>query len=239
MNWEAFFALHRDLPREGPGVPEDVAWALSKAETPAQASILDAGCGPGADTETLARLRPEASVLGVDTTPHFIEEARRRLHGTGPNVSFRVARMEEVPGSFDLIWCAGAVYFLGVAECLKIWRPRLTERGAVAFSEPVWFTDKPATELDRFWQEYPAMTDVGGIEVQIADAGYRLVATRTVPDAGWEAYYGPMQARIDMLRQGRLDPDLAEVLADGEKEAMIWRQYRDQFGYMLFVVRPA
>ncbi|MEM6634813.1 MAG: class I SAM-dependent methyltransferase [Pseudomonadota bacterium] len=239
MNWEAFFALHRDLPREGPGAPEDVAWALSMAETPDQALILDAACGPGADTEALARQRPQASILGVDTTPHFIEEARRRLHWTGPNVSFRVARMEEVPGSFDLIWCADAVYFMGVAECLKIWRPRLAERGVVAFSEPAWFTDKPAAELERFWQEYPAMTNVAGIEAQIADAGFRVVATRIVSDAGWEAYYGPMQTRIDMLRQGRVDPDLAEVLADGEKEAMIWRQYRDQFGYVLFVVRPA
>ena len=46
-------------------------------------------------------------------------------------------------GPFDLIWCAGAVYFEGITECLQAWAPALKPGGAVAFSEVCWFTDTP------------------------------------------------------------------------------------------------
>lgn len=47
MDWDAFFALHRDLPREGPGEAADVAWALEVAGVAPGARVADAGCGPG------------------------------------------------------------------------------------------------------------------------------------------------------------------------------------------------
>jgi|GEM_PF-4683729 len=51
----AFFTVHRDLDREGPGEAADVHWALDVAGTPEDARILDAACGPGADMVTLAK----------------------------------------------------------------------------------------------------------------------------------------------------------------------------------------
>jgi hypothetical protein len=44
----AFFHLHRDLPREGPGCRDDLDRALAFAEIPRGARVLDAGCGSGA-----------------------------------------------------------------------------------------------------------------------------------------------------------------------------------------------
>ncbi|HBB84928.1 MAG TPA: class I SAM-dependent methyltransferase, partial [Sulfitobacter sp.] len=43
----AFFTLHRDLPREGPGEPADVNWAVEQGDLPARAEIADVACGPG------------------------------------------------------------------------------------------------------------------------------------------------------------------------------------------------
>ena len=63
----AFFALHRDLPREGPGQAEDVHWALYTAAVPEEARICDLACGPGADTRTLAKARPHARITGIDS----------------------------------------------------------------------------------------------------------------------------------------------------------------------------
>ena len=45
MDWEAFFTVHRGLPREGPGTAEDVAWACGLAGLPEGAVICDAVCG--------------------------------------------------------------------------------------------------------------------------------------------------------------------------------------------------
>ena len=58
---QAFFTVHKDLPREGPGLADDVLWALKVAETPEDGAILDAACGPGADTVTLATSPPRCT----------------------------------------------------------------------------------------------------------------------------------------------------------------------------------
>ncbi|MGH8113818.1 MAG: methyltransferase domain-containing protein, partial [Rhodanobacteraceae bacterium] len=49
--------------------------------------IVDVGCGPGNSTELLAIRYPEANVIGLDSSPAMLEEARRRL----PNVQFEHA----------------------------------------------------------------------------------------------------------------------------------------------------
>ena len=55
------------------------------------------------------------------------------------------------PGSQDLIWCEGAIYFMGVTEALRAWRPLLRADGAVAFTEPVWTVDRPADQVEEWW----------------------------------------------------------------------------------------
>ncbi|MFC6759581.1 hypothetical protein ACFQFQ_08945 [Sulfitobacter porphyrae] len=44
----AFYQLHRDLPREGPGEAADVAWATALADLAPVARVADVACGPGA-----------------------------------------------------------------------------------------------------------------------------------------------------------------------------------------------
>ena len=54
------------------------------------ASVLDAGCGSGAQAEWL--LDQGAGVIGIDLSPSMIDEARRRCHGRG---TFLVADLAE------------------------------------------------------------------------------------------------------------------------------------------------
>jgi trans-aconitate methyltransferase len=73
---DAFFTLHRDLPREGPGDPADVAWAAKVAGTPHNAAMADIGCGPGADIASLLAAAPEGHVTALDKMPQFVEATR-------------------------------------------------------------------------------------------------------------------------------------------------------------------
>ncbi|MCC6178039.1 MAG: methyltransferase domain-containing protein [Chloroflexi bacterium] len=41
--------------------------------------VLDLGCGPGVSTIEIARLRPEARLVGLDAAPRMLAEAQRRL----------------------------------------------------------------------------------------------------------------------------------------------------------------
>lgn len=233
---EAFFTLHRDLPREGPGEPADVAWAAGIAKTPRSARICDAACGPGADIAALRRAAPDGQVIAMDKHAHFIDQARE-MHGQDPAVTPQVGDMGQITGPFDLIWCAGALYFLGITAGLKTWRATLAAGGAVAFTEPCWFTDARPPEAVELWAgEYPAMTDIAGVDAQVA-AGYITLGTRTLSAGAWEDYYRPLDKRVAALSPGDT-PEMRQVLAEARREADVWRAHPKSFGYLLSVVRP-
>ena len=231
MTDEGFFRIHSELPREGPGEPEDVRWALATAGTPEGARILDAGCGPGGDIAALLEL-PGARITAVDAHAPFIDTLRARY----PQVTAIAGDMGTAEGPFDLIWCAGALYFLGISAGLAAFRPRLAPGGAVAFSEPCLFTDAPSDEVRAFWEGYPARPEAALLS-EIAGAGYRVLGTRRLSDAAWEAYYGPLEARAAALRPGA-DPGLMQAITMAEAEAALWHRVKDETGYLLVVARP-
>jgi SAM-dependent methyltransferase len=234
----AFYQLHRDLPREGPGVPDDVAWAASLVDVPVTARIADVACGPGGDIAALLDLAPQGHVTALDKTPHFVDAARAAWREDA-RVTVLKADMKVIANPYDLIWCAGAVYFMGVEAALRAWRKSLLPQGTIAFSEACWFTDARSPRAKALWdRDAPAMTDQAGITAQIDAAGFRVIGQRRLPDAAWEAYFAPLEARIERLR-GDAQGALMQVLDEAAEEIACWRAHRDEFGYLLSVVAPA
>ena len=234
--WDAFFELHQDLPREGPGEPADVAWATQVVNLAADAHICDAACGPGADIAALKEAAPRGQITALDKVEAFVEQARAR-YGDDPAVTVSVGDMTKISGPFDLIWCAGAIYFLGVTQALRTWRAALSDGGAVVFSQVCWFTSDPSDAARAGWTEYPDMTNEAGVLQAIEDAGYACLATRRLSDAAWEAYYTPLDTRIAALHP-QAQGALVDVLEEAKAEAALWRTERESFGYLLCVVRP-
>lgn len=235
MDMEAFFVLHSDLPREGPGTEADVAWACDLAGVARDAAILDAGAGPGGDVNALLAAAPEGSVLTVDSHAGFAKTARARFAGDA-RVKTLAGDMMAQPGPFDLIWCAGAIYFIGVTEALSGWRSCLAPGAAVAFSAPCRFQDAPPEAVVDLFEGYP-VPNADGLAAQVAAAGFTLLGTRVVSDAGWEAYYQPLETRIADLRPDA-DAALVAVLDEAATEIATWRAYREAFGYLICVVQP-
>ncbi|WP_103333512.1 class I SAM-dependent methyltransferase [Pseudotabrizicola formosa] len=232
---DAFFTVHSGLPREAPGDAESLGWALDVARTEARARILDAGCGPGADLALLRAKRPAARLEGLDLHAPFID----RIRAEQPDVVARVGDMLAPDGAYDLIWSAGAAYGPGVSAALAAWRAHLTPQGAVAFSDCLWRTPRPAPAARAFWdRDYPGMMDVPGHIARIEAAGYRILGARWLGVAAWEAYYGPLSDRVAALRPGA-DAALTEVLDATQAEIELWRSHGGDYGYYLSVVRPA
>lgn len=233
----AFFAIHDGLPREAPGDRESLDWALGLAGVGPAARICDAGCGPGADIEGLLAWAPQGRVHAVDLHAPFVEAVRRRYAGDG-RVTAEVADMGRLAGPWDLIWSAGSAYALGVEEALRAWCGALAPGGRVAFSELCWAGEARPAAAAAFWAgEYPAMTDVAGTQARIAAAGWRCLGQHWVSRAGWAAYYGPLEARLDSLAKGA-DAEMAEAIAAHRAEIAAWRAHGDSFGYAVFVVAP-
>lgn len=226
--------FHEGLLRQGPGLPEDVGWAVGVAGAVGAGRVLDAGCGAGADIPALLAEMPGAEVVAVDTHGPLVERVAREHP---QRVTAVHASMDAPEGPFDFIWCAGAIYFLGVTEGLRAFASKLSPGACVAFSEPVWTTDTPSPASVENWADYPPMTAMEGLEARVEAAGYELLGSRLLPPEAWAAYYDPQDAWIAELTPGA-DAEMAKVLEVAAREAAVAREYADEFTYALLVVRP-
>jgi SAM-dependent methyltransferase len=187
--------------------------------------------------DALRTVAPQGHVHAVDRHAPFVAAARRRF-AAAPGVTVEEADMARVTGPYDFIWCAGAVYFLGVEAALAAWRSVLSPGGAVAFSAPCHFVDAPSAGALDFWEGEGAVGDARDLAAAVARAGYRVLGTRALRAPAWEAYYGPMERRIAALRRDA-DADLAAVLDAGAREIALWRAHQAETGSLLAVVFPA
>ena len=75
---------------------------------PAGATVLEAGCGVGAQTVILARKSPDTAITSVDISPDSLNQARAAVEEEGiANVTFRQADIFNLPfadGSFDHVF---------------------------------------------------------------------------------------------------------------------------------------
>ncbi|MEM8742455.1 MAG: class I SAM-dependent methyltransferase, partial [Pseudomonadota bacterium] len=89
MDWAAFFRLHSDLPREGPGDPASAARAIAATGLSGPLTVLDLGSGPGAGSLALLEALPEAQITAIDTHAPFLAEAEARVAAAGKSARFR------------------------------------------------------------------------------------------------------------------------------------------------------
>lgn len=239
MTSDAFMTLYTGLDREGPGDANDVAWAMSLIDLPPTARICDAGCGTGGDLPALLDAVPEGHVTAIDKQGLFVDEVLGR-YGDDPRVTAFKGDMAKLKGPFDLIWCAGALYFLGIPKALKAWRPALAKPGWVAFSYPAFFTDRPSDLARAFWGgDLSTVEGQEDVLATVARQDYQVLGHRHVTDAAWERYYQPLEARIAQLQDGDVPEDLATVLEEAALEAATWRKVKAETGYLMVVARPA
>lgn len=241
----AFFAVHNDLPREGPGDRETVEQALRLAGAlPPRPDVLDLACGPGGQTLDLAELLPGARITALDGHKPFLEQLRADPRAVSvldrlTIVHGDMSRLPYAPASFDLIWCEGAAYILGFEAALAAWKPLLRPGGVLALSEPVWLTADPPPVVQACWEEYPAMKDPASARRRAQALGYTLVGDFVVSDAAWWThYYGPLEARLKAAAARFAgDPVSEAVLVEIRDEIECRRVYPDAYGYLFLVLR--
>jgi SAM-dependent methyltransferase len=244
-NTALFFEIFGGLPRQGPGDAASTLRALSLVPGVGPGTrVLDVGCGTGAQTLVLAR-SSKAHILAIDNHPPFVEELNRRALelGLADRVEARVGdmhRLDFAPGSFDLLWCEGAIYGVGFETGLREWRRLLAPGGHMAVTEACWTKPDPPPECVAFWeQEYPAIRDVPSRLASIEQCGYDTVGHFTLPPSSWwDDYYRPLQENVSAFRERHRDEPDAQALAGAvQREIDVWRAYSDFYGYEFFVIR--
>ncbi len=239
-----FFEVQSDLPRQGPGNREATAGALILAQPlPARPRILDIGCGPGMQTLHLAELLPDARIVALDLHEQYLDELRREVEARALDERIEIVpgdmgALPFAPASFDLVWCEGAAYILGLERALKTWRPLLADNGRIAISEATWFRPDPPAEVRRFWDEgYPAMAGVAANVACFETADFDVLGHFSLPDAAWwEDYYTPLEARLVPLRaKYEGDEEALAVIESTQQEIELFRRHSAFYGYTFFV----
>jgi SAM-dependent methyltransferase len=241
-----FWMVHSGLKREGPGDEASLRRALGRMSAlPTAPAILDVGCGPGAQSLALAELT-RGTITSVDTHQAFLDDlaGSARERGVGDRVTTLKASMTAMPfaeGSFDLIWCEGAIYFMGFREGLTAWKRFLRPGGYIAVTEPCWLkpeADIPGDVRAEWQNEYPAMTTVENILAGVAACGYRVLDHFVLPQSAWWNYYGPKEARIALLREQH-QGDAVALKRFGELQSEIdnYRKHADFYSYLFVVMQ--
>ena len=245
--FQFFLQFHHGLLRKGPGTDAATAEAFRRVEPllPPSPSILDVGCGGGAQTLVLAGLTP-GTVLAIDSYPPFVEELRERVaaRGLSDRVTARVGDMKALglpPASFDLVWCEGALFVLGFEEGLRTLRPLLRGPGVMVVTEATWLhplVEVPA-EVRVFWADaYAAMTDIEGNLALARRAGFAPLGHFTLPAEGWAAYVDPLERRMNqVLAATPGNPDAEEAARRERREFAMFREHLRWFGYEFFLLQ--
>jgi SAM-dependent methyltransferase len=182
--------------------------------------VLEAGCGVGAQTVTLARRSPEARFVSVDRSAESVAAARRRVADAGlTNVSFDVADIFSLPfetASFDHVFvCFVLEHLAQPVDALRRLLALLRPGGTMTVIEG----DHGST---FFHPDDPAATAAieCQVELQRRAGGDSLIGRRVYPlmvDAGLaEVRVSPRVVYVDASR-----PDLVEGFTRRTFTAMI------------------
>ena len=105
---------------------------------PAGSKVLEAGCGTGAQTVTLARNSPTARFTSIDVSAVHLEEAKARAAGL-KNVEFRQADLFDLPfarESFDHVFvCFVLEHLSRPQEALAVLKGMLKPGGSITVIE--------------------------------------------------------------------------------------------------------
>jgi SAM-dependent methyltransferase len=187
---------------------------------PAGSRVLEAGCGVGAQTVTLARRSPQARILSVDVSAASVAEARRRVQEAGvANVELLEADLLALPfapASFDHVFvCFVLEHLARPVEALAALRDVLRPGGTITVVEgdhgpTVSHPDSAAAREAIACQ----------VELQRRGGGDALIGRRLHPllaDAGFaDVRVQPRMVYVDASR-----PDLVDGFTRRTFTAMI------------------
>jgi SAM-dependent methyltransferase len=187
---------------------------------PAGSTVLEAGCGVGAQTLTLARRSPDARFTSIDVSADAIAEARRRVDRARlTNVEFRQSDIFALPfdpESFDHVFvCFVLEHLSRPLEALAILKRLLRPGGTITVIEgdhgsAYFHPDSPPAQAAIQCQ----------IELQREAGGNALIGRQLYPlmvQAGFDAVrVSPRMVYVDSSR-----PDLVDGFTRKTFTAMI------------------
>ena len=239
---------HRNLMICNPTSEEKLGLLVEQLRLPAGVGVIDIACGKG---EFLIRLAEAYGVncLGIDLSPFFIAEARKRLEARAPEAEVTFREMDGAefeptePHSFTVASCLGASWIYGGhAGTLDALTRMVAPGGWVVTGEPYW-RQEPCEEHLKALKVLGIPKEAFGTHLGNVEAGEErgldLVHTLVSNVDDWDRYEGlQWLASVEYAHSHSEDPDLPELVRRvGEAKAAYLRWGRDTFGWAIYVFR--
>jgi ubiquinone/menaquinone biosynthesis C-methylase UbiE len=167
-------------------------WALEHVSLPADAAILDIGCGGGKSIEVLAQQARQGKVYGIDYSKDMVQTAtflNRGLIRSG-RAEIRHASVSRLPfpdRSFDLVACFECCYFWpDIIDDLREIRRVLRQNGLLLIANEV-YRDPRFDERNATWARLANMQVYGPQEYRafLSRAGFSTPRIETRPERNW------------------------------------------------------
>jgi SAM-dependent methyltransferase len=243
--WRFYDVTHREHVICNPTSVEKLGHLVEQLRLPAGARVVDIACGKG---EFLIRLAEAYGVtgLGIDLSPFYIAEARKRLEARAAEAKVIFKQMDgaefkpEEPHSFTVASCIGASWIYGGhAGTLDALTHMVAPGGWVVTGEPYWLQEP----CEEYLKVLGLPKDAFGTHISNVETGERrgldLVHTLVSSGDDWDRYEGlQWSASFEYACSNPDDPDLPEILQRvGDQKAAYLRWGRDAVGWAIYVFR--
>jgi trans-aconitate 2-methyltransferase len=188
--------------------------------------VVDLGCGPGNSTELLVERFPYAEVVGLDSSPNMLRQARARL----PKCSFIAADIAawSPDARTDLLFANAVIQWLpDHPSVLRQLLEALPPGGVLAVQMPD-NTREPALRLQREvaesgpWAGNPALRQAARADLPPPEAYYDLLRPSCARIDIWHSVYnhvmaGP-QGIVEWFKGSSLQPFLSPLDAPAREQ---------------------
>jgi trans-aconitate 2-methyltransferase len=187
---------------------------LSRAEL-----VIDLGCGPGNSTELLTTRYPDAEVIGIDSSPNMLRQARARL----PKCTF----IQSDIGSWaperraDLLFSNSAFQWVQHHQTVLLRLVQTLPQGGVLAVQIPDIGEIPALALLREvagkgpWASNPAMAEAVRRDVPKPETYYDLLKPMCGHVDIWHTIYSHVlacpEAIVEWLKGSALQPFLSAL----------------------------
>ena len=244
--WKFFNITHQEHILCNPMSLEKLDQLITLLRLKPGARVLDIATGKGEFLVRLAERYPHITGTGVDLSPYFIADVRRKHQERVPDARLQFLEMDgakyapETLASFDLVSCIGASWIYGGHRgTLNAFCKMAAQESWIVVGEPYW-RHEPARE---YLEAIEVARGDFGAHDQNAEAGrefgLELVYTLVSSQDDWDRYEGLQWVAAETWACDHLDdPDVAAVLKrvrEGKSAYLKWG--RETLGWAVYVFR--
>ena len=245
--WKFYDVTHREHVICNPTSESKLEELVRLLRLPRGGRAVDIACGKA---ELLLRLAESCAIsgVGIDISPYFIRDARRKLSERAPGVDVTFHEMDGAAyapdrlESFDLASCIGASWiFKGHAGTLEAMTRLAVPGGWVVVGEPYWIREPEKEYLEASGDgREDFRTHLENVRAG-EELGLILVYTFVSSKDDWDRYEGlQWYATDNYARTHPDDPDVPELVARVAKQKRVYLKWgRDTLGWAIYAFRRA